>query len=81
MDKVTLPNGIVLTKGAKVNYRNTLAQMRKGTIANFKDVGDHGWMCVLDDKSKSYEDVSIAVQLQHVGEENILIAEKVKKAD
>lgn len=73
-DSITLPGGTKISTGDKINFRNTLGQMRKGQVGRIREnLGEFGWINVLDSASKQYEDISLAVQLQHVGEENILI--------
>lgn len=73
MEQIKLPGGIILKTMDKVNFITNLFIKSKGQITSFKNIGQYGWMNIFD--GKNYEWVSVAVQLEKVGEKNILISE------
>ncbi len=70
--QVTLMGKVEIKTGDKVNYRDSYGVEGKGTVSKLWNVGDYGWMMVLDNKGH-YECCSLALQLQHIGIDNILI--------
>lgn len=71
---LTLPGKVVIGAGDKVNYRSSFGNHSTGTVAKMWDVGEYGWMMVLD-RGGNYETVALVLQLQHIGVDNILIKE------
>jgi hypothetical protein len=69
MRTLELPGGTVLNEGDQINYRTTLGKTKRGFIDSFRNIGAFGWMNITDGKNSEW--VSVAVQLQHIGEQNI----------